>query len=228
MRMAGDPSFKGYWTPPRMWEGEDAFILGGGPSLMNTIPNFSMLEGRHVVAVNDTFRLGQFEVMYFGDKQWVSWDHNWTQLQYFEGLKVTTVESLLQTKKVPDLKVVKKGNTKGLSCAQDQITWGCSSGGAAIDLVAHFGARRIFLFGFDMQMKELQHNYHESHSRSIADDIYEQRFLYKFAKMREDADARGVEIYNCTPGSALKDFQFLNPFAALGLEPWEITQELRA
>jgi len=38
-----------------MWEGETAFIVGGGPSLLDV--DISVLEGKRVIGVNNAYQL---------------------------------------------------------------------------------------------------------------------------------------------------------------------------
>jgi len=200
-----------YWTPPPIWPQGTAHILGGGPSLLKTIPNLELLRGRHVIAINDAFRLAQWEVMFFGDARWLAWKHNSRDLRFFRGLKVTTCNTI----QYPGVKIVRRGDSRTFSRLADHLMWGASSGATAIDLAIHFGATTIYLFGYDMRPVDGRKNFHANHERDVPDSVYEDRYLGKFAQMRKDADEMGVKIYNCTPDSALVDFEFRDPIEVL-------------
>ncbi len=58
----------GYWTIPRIWEGEPCVILGGGRSLSQV--NLKLLTKSRVIAVNDAYKLGQWDLCYFKDGNW--------------------------------------------------------------------------------------------------------------------------------------------------------------
>ena len=54
------------WTAPRMWDGGECFLLGGGPSLHEVDVN--RLRGRRVIAINQGYKLGDWiDVLFFGD-----------------------------------------------------------------------------------------------------------------------------------------------------------------
>jgi len=54
------------WTAPRIWDGGECFILGGGPSLR--VEQVSSLQGHRVIAVNQAYKLGNWiDVLFFGD-----------------------------------------------------------------------------------------------------------------------------------------------------------------
>ena len=66
-RTPADPLTKPpLWTAPRIWDGGECFILGGGPSLAAV--DVGQLRGRRVIAVNQAYKLGDWiDVLFFGD-----------------------------------------------------------------------------------------------------------------------------------------------------------------
>lgn len=82
-----------------------------------------------------------------------------------------------------------------------------NTGGMAINLATLWGAERVLLLGFDMRLgDDGRPHWFGNHPDGL---IQTQRFKDWIASMRviaRDADDRGIEIINCTPGSALDCF----------------------
>lgn len=192
------------WTVPRLWEGATAFVIGGGPSVSTV--DFSLIEKKHVIGVNNAFELGPFvDVCFFGDCQWIF--PNWNRLRKFGGLIVTNCPREPQHEGVLR---VNRSNNKGLETRPTHLAWNKSSGASAINLAVHLGAKRIVLIGFDMKVKDNQHNWHTRHKeagfKGPGADIYATRFMRYFPQIATDAKALGIEIINANPDSALDVF----------------------
>ena len=57
-----------WWSAPRLWRGETAFILAGGPSAR---PQVHLLEGQKVIAINSAWKTWpKSDVLYFADGRW--------------------------------------------------------------------------------------------------------------------------------------------------------------
>jgi len=82
-----------------------------------------------------------------------------------------------------------------------------NSGALAAEIVATvLGGRRILLFGCDMHGT----HYHGPHPEPLCNagpDRFEV-FKQQFARVAEICKREGVEVLNCTPGSALQAFPF--------------------
>lgn len=185
-----------YWTPTRDWEGQDAFLIGGGPSLLNF--DFKQLAGKNTIGCNDAFKLGYdiVKICIFGDARW--WHDNRFQLEQFEG-KVVTNATSLTTINVPNLKKMKRvrdglhtGNTLG---------WNYSTGAAAINLAVSLGATRIFLLGYDLSNKGHKSHWHK-YNPKVTNEYSFRRFIGGFKLVHGDLP-EGVKVYNVTDGSSL-------------------------
>jgi hypothetical protein len=92
----------------------------------------------------------------------------------------------------------------GFSTDPSIIHYGSNSGFQAINLAMLFGARRILLVGFDMSSPNGKTHFFGHHPSFRGQPRYE-----SFVGAYNDAAKRlqtGVEIINCTPGSALRCF----------------------
>ncbi len=80
-----------YWTIPEIWKGETSIILGGGLSLAQV--DLKLVKQYKVIAVNDAYKLAQWDCCYFKDNNWYYQDafkdhpemgHNGKHLKNFE------------------------------------------------------------------------------------------------------------------------------------------------
>lgn len=179
------------------------FIIGGGPSLTDF--DARCLSGRRVIAVNCAFRLGQFDVMFYGDPQWP--DLYGKGLDEFGGLKVTVRE---EHQNRPDVRVVfREPHLLGLSKNPEKLHWNLSSGACAINLATLLGAGKIVLLGFDMQQKGGQNNYHRDYVH--ADGTHAAVGNYdlmrnRFPAIAADLEKLNIPCVNACPDSAIECF----------------------
>ena len=191
------------WRVPKLWPGEECFILGGGPSLGQI--DIERLRGRRVIAVNQAFKLAPWiDVLFFGDCRWLS-QYGQTLID-FAGLRVTTCEKHHGVKGV--LAVRRKNGPFGISRDPSVLLWNLSSGACAVGLAAHFGVKRIVLLGFDMRKIDDKAHWHEDYVKMRGSKVKEpyNRFMRPFPQIAKDLARRGVECVNASPGSALTEF----------------------
>jgi hypothetical protein len=187
------------WIPTEEWNGQDAFIIGGGSSLRDFA--WAKLEGRNTIGCNDAFRLGarRCQICVFGDASWfhrAKWD-----LEKYQGRVVSCAPTLLHLN-LPWLLAmdrVRDGLGEG-----SKLGWNYSTGAAAICLAVRLGAIRIFLLGFDLySSKDGKSHWHRLRNRPTAEVSYT-RFQKGFrtladvlAKLKPD-----VEVHNVTDGTS--------------------------
>jgi len=146
------------WTIPKIWDGDTAYILGGGPSLNDC--NLNLIKDKHVIGVNNAYLMGQWvDICWFGDCRW--WDWHKDELRKFGGLVATCCVRLLD-KGLP-LKICQRGKPQGIEKRQNRIAWNSNSGGSAVNFAYHLGAKRVVLLGYDMRRVNDQANWHNNH-----------------------------------------------------------------
>lgn len=74
-----------------------------------------------------------------------------------------------------------------------------NSGYQAIGLAIALGAREIVLLGMDMHGG----HWHGEHGPGLDEELPFGEWLAAFPQLARDAEARGIRITNCTPGSAI-------------------------
>ena len=72
-----------------------------------------------------------------------------------------------------------------------------------------WGARRVLLLGFDMRVVGDQRHFFGDHPKPLIQASPYDLFIKAFTVIADDAKRLGVEIINCTPGSALTQFPIL-------------------
>ena len=189
-----------HWCIPPEWTGETAFLLGGGPSLKGF--DASILRGRRVIAINNSWELAPWaDVLYFCDEKWWRWYGDKVSIG-FQGRYIVT-----PALHVPDprAKLIKLTGATGLETDPSGLRHGSNSGYQAINLAYHFGAKRIVLLGYDMNINGTTH-WHAGHPTTkpekFADTLVE-AMLPKFPTIVEPLRGAGVEVLNATPGSVL-------------------------
>lgn len=218
-----------WWTVPQIWKNEECWIIGGGISIPRQfgVPEetiqkvatgkfspyayreyLSALEDKNVIGVNKAYLLGSLvDAVVFGDPGFFG--DNKQGLRSFPGTVVCCSNlSENETDKVPSMKVVKEDLNNGIQVKErDRVLWNGHSGGAAINLAALFGVKRIYLLGYDMNADSdgLTH-WHGEYKGSITDKQFI-GFLRSFTAISRDAKKFGIEIINVSPGSAIDKFK---------------------
>lgn len=157
------------------------------------------------------------DVLYAADRLW--WYHNLEEASRFDGYKLSIAEIINCSGELPlfpEMLLLGNGGVYGYDDRQDHIRSGRNSGFQAVQVAGHFGAKRILLCGFDMHGNGGQH-YFGDHVHRKGHEARFDWFLETFYSSVEAFEARGIEIINCTEGSALKCFPFMRLKDALGL-----------
>jgi hypothetical protein len=192
-----------FWIPDPIWKDEDAIIIGGGTSLASF--DFARLAGRNVIGVNDAFKLGNriVQCCIFGD---ASWYHKNESMLPSAGMPIISVAPALTDLQFPWLHHLPREKS-GLH--KDRCGWNFCTGAAAVNLALLFGARRVFLLGFDMQSgADGRPHWHYYNDHKIKEFSFH-RFQQGFNAIAADlVKFPGVRVFNVTEGgSRLAVFQ---------------------
>jgi len=182
-----------------MWEGKTVAVLASGPSMGADVATIVRTAGIPAIVVNTTHRLAPWaDILYAADAEWWAHPHN-TDAAAFRGLRVSVAA-------VPGVLRLRNTGIEGYDPAPDAVRTGSNSGFQATHIAMHAGARRILLCGFDMSGSHW-HGRHVDGLRETQQAHYS-KFIKRFHSIVGPAKAIGVDIVNCTPGSALKAFRF--------------------
>lgn len=174
------------WRVPRIWEGGECWVIGGGTSIVQQFkiptdiiqqvrdkqtsisvfsPYLSYLHDKHVIGVNSALFLGNWiDVLVFGDYGFYS--RHIQCINNFPGIKIFTSNKGKNSEFIQaGIKFLGRNNEKtyGLTNNIQKISWNANSGAAAINVAVHFGVKKIYLLGFDMFLTEHNQHWHNQY-----------------------------------------------------------------
>lgn len=217
------------WKVPKLWKGSSCYIIGGGPSwlqqfqvpkdviaqvikqkksIANYSPYLAYLHDKHVIGVNGAFQLGSWvSVCAFMDSAWFE-EHERALLTRFAGLRITTnsdVKQISYVKHHVKYLAPERNKVYGISNEAGQCAQNGNSGAFAINVAHHLGVKRIYLFGFDMNITEGISHFHGEYQ-----DVWTPQIINThsrcFSDIAKDAKRYGLEIYNVNPDSGIECF----------------------
>lgn len=198
------------WTPdPKEWEGSDAFVIGGGPSLRGF--DHSRLKGRNTIGCNSAYKLGAdiVKLCLFVDLSW--YDENERGLRKYTGRIVTNHPG---SRRLQDTRVLfipraedEKLSTKGLAFG----THG-NCGSAALNLALVLGARRVFLLGIDCsnnpQGEHHWHDFYEGPPKEPSALYRKFNTAFEYCAASLPTAFPGRQVINLNPRSEVTVFPF--------------------
>lgn len=215
------------WTPdPALFKGETVFCVASGPSFTQGVAD--KLKGHRVIAVNSSAKLLPFaDVLYFTDSGWYEMNRDFVKA--WPGLIVSM--SRAAKRELDDPKINFSGTPRVLRVrgigappfpprqngkamfpplGSEGVQQGRNSGNTAVGVAIALGASRVALVGFDCRVVNGREHCHDEYLTLARDlELYNSEFLRAFDGWNEAALASDVGIINCTPGSAIKEFPFV-------------------
>ncbi len=198
-----------FWTPEPIFAGQTVFCLASGPSLTPEI--CERIRGRPALAINSSCMLAPWADLYFTDSSWYEARReivaNWPG----------RVFSMSKTAKreLPDkvLKIKGEGDPRLFRgdfppLGSPVIRQGRTSGHTGISLAIALGASTTGLLGYDMRPVDGREHCHAEYKGNRDLSVYATDYVPAFAGWDAAAKAAGAKILNCTPGSAITEFEF--------------------
>jgi hypothetical protein len=220
---------QGHWKIPKIWEGETAFILGGGASVISQFgipqsvvqsvrkgnvpmsvysPFMESLHDLKIIGVNSAFKIGGWmDYVYFMDKDYMLTNRG--ELAVYPN---PVVSPLLYSEGESWCNTVKASKESGICTIPNTVAYNHNSGWGAVNLAYHLGARRIVLIGFDMKIINKKQHFHGDYINSKLVRTEESKMgfskhLNVVPAIVKDAKRLGVEIINTSMKSAIKQFK---------------------
>lgn len=181
-------------------------IVASGPSLTKgdcqLVSRYRHEDKCRVIVVNDNWRMvPNADALYACDLKW--WIHHWNDIE-FDGAKYTQDEQAARRFDLNHVYCVTEG--VGLCLHPGTIHGGSNSGYQAINLAYHFGARRILLLGYDFQWTGGTPHWFGEHPRPLNQPTGLGGWIKNFTPLKDDLEAQGVRVVNCTRETALSCF----------------------
>lgn len=95
----------------------------------------------------------------------------------------------------------------GISLQPGLIHTGGNSGFQALNLAVLLGAKTLILLGYDMQLQSGKRHFFGNHPGKMNKNSNYQAFMNHFCEAAPQLKRLGVQVINCTPGSALECFE---------------------
>lgn len=173
-------------------------VLGSGPSMKQRDADLLHIAGIPCIAVNNTFRMAPWAwMLYAADVEWWALPAN-ADAHRFAGFKVSC-------QSVRGVHMLRNAGKEGWSDAADCLHTYGNSGAQALQIAAKAGATRVLLLGFDMAGGHW-HPEHQAPLRTTLRDTYDV-WVSRFPLLAGHLAAKGVDVVNCSPGSALTCFR---------------------
>ena len=212
-----------------LWVDYPVALLAGGPSL--TPEHFEMVgEARkadrvRVIAINDSYLLAPWaDLHYAADAKWHAWHcagidkpalrltaaevrGRWLAfpgqkctIQNCGGLTVDESVHVLRNKDFP-------AHGDALSRDPGALATGRNSGFQALNLAILAGAKKVLLLGYDAKRgADGAPHWHGDHPNPSPPAAFAE-FRRAFSAAQRDIDEAGVQVLNCSMGSAIDTFQ---------------------
>lgn len=186
------------WTPEKVWDGRDVYIIGGGKSLEHF--DWSLLLDKCTIGCNDAYSHGVdiCKICFFGDSIWFD-DHK-ENLAKYKGTVFTNAPALYSTR-IKWLWTMMRGSS---GIHSESLGWNFNSGACSVNLAVLLGAKRVYLLGFDMKLTNGQNNWHPNNLSKPDPDIFE-KFIegFELLKISMDKQYPNIEVINITDDSDL-------------------------
>lgn len=187
------------------WGGEPVAVIGGGPSLTQAQIDFIRGKAR-VIAINNAYlRAPWADVLYAPDGRW--WRKHSTDEKFrhkfdaFAGQKCALDATNFDA---PHRLLYQRD----VIWSDDRAAVGrCEIGHAgyqALNIAALAGGDPIILLGYDANDKGPS-NWHEDHPWPRANNV-SAKHRRSFTLARPEIERRGIQVINCSPGSAIDAF----------------------
>ncbi len=205
-------------------KGETAFVFGAGPSLWQNMNEFFFLElskqAVTIVVNSAVMAIPDFDYWISNDvmcRRW-SWYKNVVK---GEGTKIVRNSWDKHRNELKDFLFFSPRPTSEDIINMDDVGLAyCNSTCSAIDLSIQMGFKKIFIFGLDHNTISGKHHFWEffpkeeqpTYKNYVPDSWKRQKEVFSIAMkaykaLKEFADYKGVEVYNCNLNSSVEIFE---------------------
>lgn len=186
------------------WSGETCVLVASGPSAKDV--DLEKVRGKaRVVVINNSWKLAPWaDVLYASDGRW------WQSVKGcpdFKGRKITQDNGAAKHYELDLIRVVPRRYELVME-PPGHVGWFGHSGGHVLNLVLQWGVSVVKLVGYDLSVANGLH-WHGRHSRGLNNPtaMNIERWRRLLDEQAERISALGVEVVNCSPDSALRNFR---------------------
>jgi hypothetical protein len=191
-----------FYSVAREWPGDTAFIVAGGPSVLEQ--NLDLLHGRNVIVINSSvYKVPWADFLYFGDWRWWNEPENKAAVANFRG-RVVTVSRLVRDNKVL---ICRSARPPGLELQRDSLMQQYTSLTAATNLAAHLvgaGGTIVWLGADGCIAADGRTHHHAPHRFPHRQDCYHKQYA-DLVTIVPSLQALKISLFNASPGTAWAD-----------------------
>lgn len=190
---------------PRLFEGATVGIVAGGPSLTGF--DFRQMDDRRHLVINRAHEfLPRAEAIWWTDAKY--WRRASASLiAHGAALKATGNLEYKFRELHPCVTQYLFTGPEGFDEFPEHLRHGWNSTHAATHLLVHLGARRIVLFGADFRHGATAQHFHSGYGEGTVLQEAVDRWKGAFSKLAPILAAKGIEVINASPDSALTVFR---------------------
>jgi hypothetical protein len=178
-------------------------VVASGPSLTKEDCELLRDSGWKIIAVNNSWELVPFaDVVFACDTPW--WNvHIQKVRSEFSGELWTSAKRALEIHRI---NFVRSEDNPGLG--KGYIHSGANSGYRAINLAYLFGAKTIYLLGFDCKPDaDGKAHFFGQHGKGLSQKQNFSKWKEKFPRLAKDLEKEKIAVYNLTRDTALNCFK---------------------
>ena len=197
---------KTFHTIPRIWGDYPAVCIASGSSLsdddVDHVRRMREADKCRVVTMNNNFMKAPWaDHLHFCDFQIFEWHGGNPDFVNFKGVKTTCSDCVPAN--VAGL--LRMGKSGGLSDDPSCVATGGSSGYQSINIAALYGAKKIYLLGYEARHRNGRSHWFGSHPNPTDPLVFiEQQKAYPL--MVDDLAKAGIEVINCSTHTAIECF----------------------
>lgn len=196
-----------WWTVPREWEGQRAYVVCGGPSFDESeraIAKKLRKTGRWIVVKQAVEFMPDADVMLVGNKEDPKVLKRHIAMYTGPRLVARTLyegmpDHTLYLRRHKHIRDAKHGNDRMPLSKSPKHLSGLDTGASAINLAYLFGASEIVVIGMDMTGGHWMKN----HPLQFPPQQHFRRHIIAINTMADDLKAEGVKVWNASPISVL-------------------------
>lgn len=199
------------WTVPPIWKGERCFIIAGGQTAREVVNGFINETDRprlpdYVMAVKDAAFLQPFaQCMFYADKRFHKfrpevWQVYKGPMRVKRSVDENAPQGVLQVRRA-------RADSRGINglSLDPALLGGHDSGGSALNLAFHFGAKEIVLIGFDL----MGHHWNPDHPLPRAKMRAHLKHRASIDAMAAPLRSAGVKVLNASRLSTLREYRYV-------------------
>jgi hypothetical protein len=184
-------------------------VIASGPTLTREVCD--KLRGQNAIVVNASFRLAPWApIWFFTDGSF--YEQYWDAVEAWNG-EIVTLSKAAKRDLGDRVKLLAAQGDPSLPLldfppAGSAVAQGRTSGHTAISIGVGHRPEHLGLVGFDMRTVDGREHHHAEYNGPRDLGVYASDYVPAFAGWNAAALRVGVKIWNCTPGSAVNEFEF--------------------